>query len=317
MWEGLSAFEHAQCTLLARGLPLLKSSLPCSLSPLSLCFGSQSRVLFFFHFAFVFLRSSFERMPPRCSRRAHTWAATIASLTAPMAVPSSTGTVPVSASTVPMSVSTVLSSSGSVASASAVRGERCGRPPVVLSAPRDKPTPPSSGDFVPSRDGVLALIRGELRTLESQFMPENPLQPVPYVAGGSQSGELFTPVGWARVFDGCVAFLVCCGPCVLANWAICQLCRHGCFTPIFWLRPACTLVTVFVCWFAHVFHVCVGLSMFFIFYCAHLDGIVVHAHANCYGSCHSFHVHCLTLLIIWRRLTVSCTGGWLLSCYYY
>ena len=36
MWEGLSAFEHAQCTLLARGLPLVKSSLPCSLSPLSL-----------------------------------------------------------------------------------------------------------------------------------------------------------------------------------------------------------------------------------------------------------------------------------------
>ena len=35
MWEGWSAFEHARCTLLARGLPLVKSSLPCSLSPLS------------------------------------------------------------------------------------------------------------------------------------------------------------------------------------------------------------------------------------------------------------------------------------------
>ena len=36
MWEGLSAFEHAQCTLLACGLPLVKSSLPCSLSLLCL-----------------------------------------------------------------------------------------------------------------------------------------------------------------------------------------------------------------------------------------------------------------------------------------
>ena len=228
--------------------------------------------LFFFHFAFVFLRSSFEQMPPRRSRRAHTRAATIASLTAPMAVPSSTGTVPVSTvpvsvSTVPVSVSTVPSSSGSVASASAVCGGRRGRAPVVPSAPRDEPTPPSSGDFVPSRDGVLALIRDELRTLQSQFLPENPLQPVPYVAGGSQSGELFTPVGWARVFDGCVLhFLYCCGPCVLANWAICQLCRHGCFTPIFWLRSAHTLVTVFVCWFAHVFHVCVLVCPCFSFF---------------------------------------------------
>ena len=182
-------------------------------------------VLFFLHFAFVFLRSSFERMPPRRSRCAHMRAATFASLTAPMAVPSSTGTVPVFASTVPVSASTVPSSSGSVASASAVRGGRRGWPLVVPSEPRDEPTPPSSGDFVPSCDGVLALIRDELRTLQSQFMPENPLQPVPYVAGGSQSGELFTPVGWARVFDGCVLhFLYCCGPCVLANWAICQLC---------------------------------------------------------------------------------------------
>ena len=132
---------------------------------------------------------------------------------------------------------------------------------------RDEPMPPSSGDFVASRDGVLALIRDELQTLQSQLMPENPLQPVPYVAGGSQSGELFTPVGWARVFDGCVLhFLYCFGPCVLANWAICQLCRHGCFTPIFWLRSACTLVTVFACWFAHVFHVCMLVCPCFSFF---------------------------------------------------
>ena len=76
--------------------------------------------------------------------------------------------------------------------------------PVVPSVLRDEPTPPLSGNFVPSRDGVLALIWDELWTLQSQFSPENPLQPVPYVAGGSQSGELFIPVGWARVFDGCV-----------------------------------------------------------------------------------------------------------------
>ena len=151
-------------------------------------------------------------MPPRRSHRAHTQAATTASLTAPMAVPSSTGPVPVSASTVPVSVSTIPSSSGSVASASAVRRGRHGRPLVVPS------TPPSSGDFVPSRDGVLALILDKLRTLQSQLMPENPLQPVPYVPGGSQSGELFTPVGWSRVFDGCaLLFLYCCGPCVLAS----------------------------------------------------------------------------------------------------
>ena len=36
VWEGWSAFEHARCTLLARGLPLVKSLLPCSLSPLAL-----------------------------------------------------------------------------------------------------------------------------------------------------------------------------------------------------------------------------------------------------------------------------------------
>ena len=55
MWEGLSAFEHVQCTLLARGLPLVKSSLPCSLSPLSLPRLAVPCVLFFFfHFAFAF-----------------------------------------------------------------------------------------------------------------------------------------------------------------------------------------------------------------------------------------------------------------------
>ena len=136
-----------------------------------------------------------------------------ASLTAPMAVPSSTGTVPVSASTVPVSVSTVPSSSGSVASASALRGGGCGQPPVIPSVLRDDRTPPLSGDFVSSHDGILALIQDKLWTLQSQLIPENPLQPVPYVASGSQSAELFTPVGWSRVFDGCVLlFLYCCGP---------------------------------------------------------------------------------------------------------
>ena len=106
-------------------------------------------------------------MPLRHSRRAHTRAATTALLTAPIAVPSSTGTVPVSVSTVPVSVSTVPSSSGSVAFASAVRGGHRGWPPVVPSTLRDEPTPPSLCDFVPSRDGVLALIRDELWTLQS------------------------------------------------------------------------------------------------------------------------------------------------------
>ena len=56
MWEGLSAFEHVQCTLLARGLPLVKSSLPCSLSLLSLCLGSQSSCVLF---SFLFYLFSF------------------------------------------------------------------------------------------------------------------------------------------------------------------------------------------------------------------------------------------------------------------
>ena len=235
-WTALGQVVAALLSLLSLFLPRL--AVPC--------------VLIFLHFAFVFLRSSFERMPLRRSRHAHTQAATIASLTAPMAVPSS-GTVPVSASTVRVSASTVPSSSGSVASASAVRGGRRGWPPVVQSAPWDEPTPPSSGDFVPSRDGVLALIRDELRTLQNQFMPKTP-----YNLCNTLRVDL-SLVSCSLL--GCL-MVACCISCivvarVLANWAICQLCRHGCFTPIFWLRSACTLVTVFVCWFAHVFHVCV------------------------------------------------------------
>ena len=248
-WTALGQVVAALLSLPSLSLPRL--AVPC--------------VLFFFHFAFVFLRSSFERMPPRRSRRAHTRAATIASLTAPMAVPSSTGTVPVSTvpvSTVPVSASTVPSSSGSVAFASAVRGGRRGRPPVVPSAPRDEPTPPSSGDFVPSRDGVLALIRDELRTLQSQFLPENPLQPVPYVVGGSQSGELFTPVGWVWV--------ACCISCIVVapvSWLIgpsvscvdtgVSPLYFGSNLPILWLRCLCVglpMFFMFVCWLAHVFH---------------------------------------------------------------
>ena len=61
---------------------------------------------------------------------------------------------------------------------------------VVPSAPRIEPTPPPADDFVPSRDGVLALIRNELQALQSQLIPESSPLPVPSVAGGPQSGEL-------------------------------------------------------------------------------------------------------------------------------
>ena len=60
VWEGLSAFEHVQCTLLAHGLPLVKSSLPC----LSLCLGSQSScVLFFFFSLFVYFFPLYSVLP--------------------------------------------------------------------------------------------------------------------------------------------------------------------------------------------------------------------------------------------------------------
>ena len=125
-------------------------------------------------------------MPPRRSRRAHTRAATLAShgLAAPVAPPAPTGAM--------SSSSGSLSSSGTVPSTAGVRRGRGGRgrAVVVPSAPRIEPTPPPADDFVPSRDGVLALIRDELQALQSQLTPKSPPLPVPSVAGGPQSGEL-------------------------------------------------------------------------------------------------------------------------------
>ena len=69
------------------------------------------------------------------------------------------------------------------------RGGR-GRAVVVLFAPQNEPTPPPADLFVPSRDGVLALIRDELRILQSQLILENSPLPMPNVVGGPQSGEL-------------------------------------------------------------------------------------------------------------------------------
>ena len=85
-----------------------------------------------------------------------------------------------------------LSSSGTVPSTAGVRRGRGGhgRAVVVPSAPRMEPTPPPVDDFVPSRDGVLPLIRDELQALWSQLIPESPPLPVPSVTGGPQSGEL-------------------------------------------------------------------------------------------------------------------------------
>ena len=56
--------------------------------------------------------------------------------------------------------------------------------------PQDEPTPPLVDEFVPSRDGILALVRDKLQALQSQLIPESPPLPVPSVAGGPQSGEL-------------------------------------------------------------------------------------------------------------------------------
>ena len=125
-------------------------------------------------------------MPPRCSRRAHTRAATSASrwLAAPVAPPAPTGAV--------SSSSGSLSSSGTVPSTAGVRRGRGGRgrSVVVPSAPQIEPTPPPADDFVPSHNGVLALIRDELQALQSQLIPKSPPLPVRSVAGCPQSGEL-------------------------------------------------------------------------------------------------------------------------------
>ena len=119
-------------------------------------------------------------MPPRRSRRAHTRAATSASrwLAAPVAPPAPTGAV--------SSSSGSLSSSGTVPSTAGGHGQAV----VVPSAPQIEPTPPPADDFVPSHDGVLALIRDELQALQSQLIPESPPLPVRSVAGCHQSGEL-------------------------------------------------------------------------------------------------------------------------------
>ena len=125
-------------------------------------------------------------MPPRRSRRAHTRVATSASrgLAAPVAPSAPTGVV--------SSSSGSLSSSGTIPSTAGVRRGRGGRgrAVVVPSALRMEPTPPPVDDFVPSRDGVLTLIRDELQALQSQLIPESPPLLVPSVAGGPQSGEL-------------------------------------------------------------------------------------------------------------------------------
>ena len=125
-------------------------------------------------------------MPPRRSRQAHTRAATSASrgLAAPVALPALTGAM--------SSSSGSLSSSGTVQSTAGVRQGRGGRgrAVVVPSAPQIEPTPPLADDFVPSRDGVLALIKDELKALQSQLIPESPPLPVLSIAGGPQSGEL-------------------------------------------------------------------------------------------------------------------------------
>ena len=125
-------------------------------------------------------------MPPRRSRRAHTRAATSASrgLAAPVAPPAPTGAMSLS--------SGFLSSSGTIPSTAGVRRGRGGCGAVVAPlAPQIEPTLRPVDDFVPSCDGVLALIQDELQTLQSQLIPKSPSPLlVPSVAGGPQSGEL-------------------------------------------------------------------------------------------------------------------------------
>ena len=110
VWEGLSAFEHVQCTLLACGLPLVKSSLPCSLSPLSFCLSSQSPVSIFLTLRVCFLevvvRVDATKMFSSCPHAGRYYCLTHC----PYGRASSTGTVPVSASTVPVFARTIPSS---------------------------------------------------------------------------------------------------------------------------------------------------------------------------------------------------------------
>ena len=204
MWEGWSAFEHARCT---RGLPLVKSSLPSFLfasacSPPCCIFLLTLRVCFLEVVVRADATETFSSCPhagryyclthcPYGRAVLHWYSACVCEYR------------PCVREYRPIFLCfrriCLCSSRGALWPAPGRSVHAAGRAYAT--------------DFVPSRDGILALIRDKLRTLQSQLMPENPLQPVPYVAGGSQSAELFTPVGWSRVFDGCVLlFLYCCGP---------------------------------------------------------------------------------------------------------
>ena len=108
-------------------------------------------------------------------------------------------------------------------------------------------------------------------------MPENPLQPVPYVAGGSQCGVLFIPVGCL----GCL-MVACCFSCVVVapvSWLVgpsvscvdtgVSPLYFGSDLPVLWLQCLCVglpMFFMFVCWFAHVFHVCVLVCPCFSFF---------------------------------------------------
>ena len=180
MWEGLSAFEHAQCTLLARGLPLVKLPLPCSLSPLFLPWLAVLLCSIFLVCLICSVDASkaFSLGPHLVRYFSLLWACCSGSLAA------HTGAMSLSSGT--------LSSSGTVPSTAGVCRGRSGRgrTVVILSAPWNERTPPPADEFVPSRDGVLALIQDELQALQCQLILENLPLPMPSVAGGPQSGEL-------------------------------------------------------------------------------------------------------------------------------
>ena len=182
MWEGLSAFEHAQCTLLARVLPLVKSSLPCSLSPLSLPWLAVLLCSIF-----LFLVRLIQSLDASKAFSSGPHSGRYFSLS--RACCSGCPVGPHWCRVIVLGFPVLLWYCSVYHWCRRGRGGR-GRAVVVPSVPQMEPIPLQVDDFVPSRDGVLALIRDELQALQSQLIPESPPLPVPSVVGGPQSDEL-------------------------------------------------------------------------------------------------------------------------------
>ena len=173
VWEGLSAFEHAQCTLLARGLPLVKSLLPCSLSPLTLPWLTVLLCSIFFFL--VRLIQSVDASKA-FSSGPHSGLYFSLSRACCSGCPASPHWCHVIVLGFPVLPLVFVGVEEAVAELWSFR-LCCG-----LNVPHHRRM------SVPSRDGVLAWIRDKLQALQSQLIPESPPLPVPSVTGGPQSG---------------------------------------------------------------------------------------------------------------------------------